>query len=169
MQLMRTTASQADDLKRRAGVKATGRRSDNAVYAFSLSWHPDEAVGLTRGEMLRAADEALAPLNVRHLQCVIVCHRDQPHPHVHCILNRVNPEDVRMAGLSKDREILSRWAHGYERERGPLLTPKRAEKYGPEAERGRSADAPGRQAEPSARAMLAQLDAAQKERHKAEW
>ena len=134
MRPMIATASQAEALKRQAGVKATGRRSTKAVYAFSLAWHPDEAPRLDRAEMLRAADAALAAIDAAHLQCVIVCHRNQPHPHVHCILNRVDPADGRMAVLSKDRERLSQWAHGYERERGPLLTPKRARKYGPKAE-----------------------------------
>jgi hypothetical protein len=175
MRLMIATACQAEDLKRRAGVKASGRRSSKSVYAFSLSWHPDEAAGLDRAEMLRAADSALKALDASHLQCVIVCHRDQPHPHVHVILNRVDPEDGRMAVLSKDRERLSKWAHDYERERGPLLTPKRAEKYGPEAERQRQARAVSedggetRKRQPSQRAMLAQLDAAQRERHAQEW
>lgn len=192
MWAMIATANQAEALKRRAGVKTTGRRSTAAVYAFSLSWHPDEAASLTRAEMLKAADAALATLGIAHLQCLIVCHRDQPHPHVHCIVNRVDPADGRMAVLSKDRELLSKWAHAYERERGPLLTPKRAEKHGPEAERARadrqrdaaplhtaSECAPQREAaapiagkqqkQPSARAMLAQLDAAQRERHDKEW
>ena len=191
MRLMIATANMAEALKRQAGIKASGRRSTNAVYAFSLSWHPDEAPRLDRAEMLRAADAALAAIDASHLQCVIVCHRDQPHPHVHCIINRVDPTDGRMAVLSKDRERLSQWAHAYERERGPLLTPKRAERYGPDAERARrqrkaeperspnmrdidsaqpeqqtptpAARAPRR--EPSQRAVLAQLDAAQRERH----
>ena len=53
-----------------------------------LAWHPDEAPRLDRAEMLRAADAALAVIDAAHLQCVIVCHRDQPHPHVHCVVPR---------------------------------------------------------------------------------
>ena len=174
MRLMIATAAEAEVLKRRAGVKATGRRSAKAVYAFSLSWHPDEAPRLDRAEMLRAADAALAAIDASHLQCVIVCHRDQPHPHVHCVVNRVDPADGRMAVLSKDRERLSQWAHAYERERGPLLTPKRAERYRSQAERMRQdrtqlSEAPMPDREPSQRAMLAQFDAAQRERHAQEW
>ena len=59
---------------------------------------------------------------------------------MHCIVNRVDPADGRMAMPSKDRERLSQWAHGYERERGPLLTPKRVERYGPEAERAHQSE-----------------------------
>ena len=119
--------------------------------------------------MLRAAESALAAIDASHLQCVIVCHRDQPHPHVHCIVNRVDPADGRMAVLSKDRERLSQWAHAYERERGPLLTPKRAERYRSQAERVRQdrtqlSDTPAPDRQPSQRAMLAQLDAAQRDR-----
>lgn len=88
---MIATANEAEALKRQAGVKATGRRSTRVVYAFSLSWHPDEAPRLDRAEMLRAADSALAAIDAAHLQCIIVCHSDQPHPHVHCVVNRVDP------------------------------------------------------------------------------
>jgi hypothetical protein len=62
MRLMIATANMAEALKRQAGIKASGRRSTNAVYAFSLSWHPDEADRLDRAEMLRAADAALAAI-----------------------------------------------------------------------------------------------------------
>ena len=116
----------------------------------------------------------MAAIDAAHLQCVIVCHRDQPHPHVHCIVNRVDPADGRMAVLSKDRERLSQWAHAYESERGPLLTPKRAERHRSQAERTQPdrtqlSDTPAPDSEPSQRVMLAQFDAAQRERHAQEW
>jgi hypothetical protein len=41
--IMIGTAAQADELKRAAGVKATGRKATaGPVYAFSLQWKPDE-------------------------------------------------------------------------------------------------------------------------------
>ncbi|MBS5905131.1 relaxase/mobilization nuclease domain-containing protein [Roseomonas mucosa] len=126
--VMIATACSADQLKAAAGVKATGRKSNQHVYAFALSWHPDEAAGLDRAEMVRAADAALKALEADHLQAVIVCHRDTGHPHVHVILNRVDPETGKMHGFSKDREKLSAWAAAYERERGCIVTPARQQK-----------------------------------------
>ena len=117
---MRATAADQDRLKAQAGVKATGRKSDKVVYAYSLAWHPDEKDGLTRAEMERAADESLRAIGADNLQAVIVCHTDEPQPHVHVIVNRVSPEDGRMHVYSNDRLKLSQWAEGYERERGKI-------------------------------------------------
>lgn len=126
--VMIATASQADELKKAAGVKATGRKSNQHVYAYSLAWHPDEAAGLDRAEMVRATNASLKALGAEHLQAVVVCHRDQKHPHVHVIINRVDPATGKMHGFNRDREKLSAWAASYERERGLIVTPARQEK-----------------------------------------
>ena len=41
--VMAATAMDADRLKRDAGVRNTGRKSDQSVYAYTLSWHPAPA------------------------------------------------------------------------------------------------------------------------------
>ena len=117
---MRATAADQDRLKREAGIKSTGRKSDKVVYAYSLAWHPDEKDGLTRAEMERAADESLRVIGADGLQAVIVCHNDEPQPHVHVIVNRVSPDDGSMHVYSNDRLKLSQWAESYERERGKI-------------------------------------------------
>lgn len=176
--IMIATACQADDLKRAAGIKATGRKSTQHVYAYSLAWHPSEAEGLSKAEMLKAADATLKELKADHLQSVIVCHQDQKHPHVHVIVNRVDPETGKMHGFSNDRLKLSDWANRYERERGEILTPKREErreKREQEPDRAKRQDyAADQKAEaaakpPSPFAMLKELGEAQKERHRQEW
>ncbi|WP_152048834.1 relaxase/mobilization nuclease domain-containing protein [Aureimonas psammosilenae] len=123
--IMAATAMDQDRLKAEAGVKASGRKSANSVYSYSLAWHPDEKRNLSRSEMLRAADETLRVLGATGHQAMIVCHRDEPHPHVHVILNRVSPEDGRMLGTSNDRVKLSQWAEAYERERGKIWCQER--------------------------------------------
>ena len=40
---MAYTAMHQDQIKAQAGVKATGRKSAQSVYTYSLSWAPDEA------------------------------------------------------------------------------------------------------------------------------
>ena len=181
--IMIATASQADELKRAAGVKATGRKSKAHVYAFSLAWHPDEKATLTREHMLSCADEALKVLGADGRQALIVCHQDEPQPHVHVIVNRVHPETGIMLDTGNDRLKLGDWALDYRRKRGEELKycPKREEKrqlreqfaektqrreYAAEqmaAAKERTA------ADKSPAAMLREFGAQQREQHSAEW
>ena len=179
--VMIATAKQADELKARAGVKSTGRKSTKTVYAYSLSWHPDEAATLTRDEMVRAADASLKVLGAENRQAVIVCHTDQKHPHVHVIVNRIDPEDGRMLATSNDRFKLSDWANQYERERGRILTPRREEKReqreqnADKAERRKYTEQKRAAAKEQAHdtksraTMLRELGASQKVQHRDQW
>lgn len=179
--IMIATALQADELKKAAGIKAAGRKSTQSVYAYALSWHPDEAGQIDRAEMLAAADASLKELKADHLQAVIVCHTDQKHPHVHVIINRVDPSDGRMHPFSNDRLQLSDWANQYERDRGNIVTPAREvkrqkrEQYQDKASRQDYAQAKRQEAaekpknDLSPAAMLKDLGDAQKERHRQEW
>ncbi len=179
--IMIATAQQSDALKKAAGVKTSGRKSNQHVYAYSLAWHPDEAGSIDKAEMLKAVDASLKALKADHLQGVVVCHTDQKHPHVHVVLNRVDPADGRMHGFKNDRLQLSDWANQYERERGHIVTPAREDKR---QLREQHADKQARQdyarqkrAEASARprgdlspaALLKDLGDAQKDRHRQEW
>jgi hypothetical protein len=180
--IMVATAMQADELKAAAGIKSTGRKSTAHVYAYSLAWHPDEARTLDRAEMVRAADGSLKALGAGHLQAVIVCHTDRAHPHVHVIVNRVDPATGKMHAFSNDRFQLSDWANTYERERGKVLTPAREEKrqlreqFAQKAERRQYAEQRQQEAKAarkadgaSAGAMLKEFQDQQKAQHRAEW
>lgn len=179
--IMIATALQADELKAAAGIKAAGRKSTQSVYAYALSWHPDEAAQIDKAEMIAAADASLKELKADHLQAIMVCHTDQKHPHVHIIINRVDPIDGRMHPFKNDRLQLSDWANRYERERGNIVTPAREEKrrkreqnqdkvsrqdYA-QAKRDEAAAKPKGDLSPAA--MLKDLGEAQKERHRQEW
>lgn len=178
--VMVATAQQADALKAAAGVKATGRKSNAHVYAYSLAWHPDEAGQLDRAEMIRAVDQSLKALGAENHQAVIVCHTDQKHPHVHVIVNRVDPHTGKMLTTSNDRLKLSDWANEYERERGQIVTPKREEKRQlreqfSEVERRDYAQAKKQEATDmpltarSAGAILKEFQERQKVDHKQQW
>lgn len=179
--IMIATAQQADELKAQAGVKNTGRKSNAHVYAYSLAWHPDEAGQLDRAEMERAVDQSLQVIGAGQLQAVIVCHQDQEHPHVHVIVNRVDPQTGKMLSTSNDRLKLSDWANQYERERGLILTPKREEKrqlreqFAEQAQRRQYA-AEKRQQEAqrpvddkSPAMLLKALSGAQRDQHRQQW
>lgn len=179
--IMTATAMQSDQLKKAAGVKAAGRKSTQHVYAYALSWHPDEAEGLTKADMMAAVDSTLKELKADHLQAVAVCHTDQKHPHVHVIINRVDPSDGRMHGFKNDRLILSDWANRYERDRGQIVTPAREEKRKKReqhqdkqkrldyAKQKRTEAAARPKDDLSPAAMLKDLGDAQKARHRKEW
>lgn len=179
--IMIATALQSDELKKSAGIKASGRKSNAHVYAYALSWHPDEAGSLDKAQMMAAVESSLKELEADHLQSIIVCHTDQKHPHVHVVLNRVDPFDGRMHPFKNDRLKLSDWANKYERDRGQIVTPAREEKR---KKREQHADKQKRQeyarkkkdqakardkSDLSPAAMLTDLSAAQKVRHRQDW
>jgi hypothetical protein len=123
--VMAATAMDQPRLKAAAGIKNTGRKSNEHVLHFTLSWHQDEAGGLTRAEMVRAARGAITALKADDRQALIVAHNDEPQPHIHILLNRVSPIDGRSLSSSKEKLALSKWAEQYERDRGRILCPER--------------------------------------------
>ena len=122
--IMAATAMDAPRLKHAAG-KRVDNRSKKPVFHFTLSWHPDEAEGLSKEEMIRATRGALEALGVSDRQALIVAHDDTDHPHVHVCLNRVSPENGVMWDPRKPAKILSRWASDYERSRENIVSPRR--------------------------------------------
>ncbi|MFC6792976.1 AAA family ATPase [Methylobacterium komagatae] len=124
--IMRATHAQAEDLKHAAGVRNTGRKATaGPVFAYSLAWEPAAKATLTREEMRAFADRSIKALKASHLQAVIVCHNDTAHPHVHVIINRVDPTTGKTHPFGRSQTILSDLAARYERERGQIVTPKR--------------------------------------------
>lgn len=111
------TAENAHILKQEAGIKG-GRKLQKPVYCYSLAWHPSETP--TKAEQIEAAKETLKVLGVSAHQALIVAHTDTDHPHVHVIVNRVDPETGRAAVMSNDRLKLSEWAQKYEQDRGKV-------------------------------------------------
>ena len=122
---MAATWKAAPELKRLAGVSTAGRKLEKPVYHYSLSWEKDERPG--REDMRRAADETLKALGLERHQALIVAHTDKAHPHVHVVVNRVDPETGKAASRGNDRLKLSRWAERWEREHGREGCPERVE------------------------------------------
>jgi len=112
----------ADELKREAGIKAGGRRLENAVKHFSLNWHPSETP--TREHMIEAVESFLAHMKWREHQALIVCHDDK-HAHVHVMLCAVHPETGRALNTSFEKRRAQEWAADYEREHGVIFCDER--------------------------------------------
>ena len=120
---MAATANAAPELKRLAGGSAAGRKLEKPVVHYTLSWAKDERPD--RAEMNRAAEETLKALGLERHQALIVAHNDKTHPHVHLVVNRVDPETGKAAKLGNDRLKLANWAERWERDRGGLRCPER--------------------------------------------
>lgn len=171
MRVMIATAQQAEQLKAAAGVAATGRKSTKSVYAYSLAWHPDEAGQIDRAEMMAAVESSLIAIGAEGLQALIVCHQDEPHPHVHIVVNRVDPDTGRLFVPKNDFRQLDAWALAYRERRGEHLKycPKRAETRDQKAQEPRPKPTAPKPALPSKGAVLAALAAETKVRHQKEW
>ncbi|MEM6898658.1 MAG: relaxase/mobilization nuclease domain-containing protein [Pseudomonadota bacterium] len=103
------------------------KKGFNHVFHFSLSWSGEkEAHTLTREEMTKAAKDALKHLDADHLQALIVAHESETNPHVHVMLNRINPDTgLTETPESNSQRRLSAWALEYEKQRGYILCPQR--------------------------------------------
>ncbi|MCV0381726.1 relaxase/mobilization nuclease domain-containing protein [Nitratireductor sp.] len=122
---MAYTAMHQNDIKAAAGAARTGRKLTQPVYTYSLSWAPDEEP--TKEEMIEAARESLKALGLDEHETLMVAHNDEPHPHIHVIVNRVHPETGKAAVLSNDHLVLSRWAEAYEKRQGQIRCEQRVE------------------------------------------
>jgi len=121
---MAFTAKSADRLKEQAGTARTGRKSTaGQVYAFSLSWHPEEKP--EKEHMMSAAFETLKRLGLNEHEAVFVAHRETEHPHVHIICNLVSPKDGRTVAPAYDRLTLSTWAQEHETKNGKIYCKER--------------------------------------------
>lgn len=122
---MAYTAKHADILKQDAGVGATGRKMSKPVYTLSLSWSPEEAP--SQAEMIEAAQSALKALGLSKCQTLLVAHNDEPHPHIHALVNLVDPDTGKVRDPGMDKRKLSRWAEAYEKSQGKVRCEQRVE------------------------------------------
>jgi hypothetical protein len=133
--IMAATAANQSSLKQQAGVPLPKKgESDQVVYHYSLAWHPSEKDGLTKSEMMRAANESIRALGAEHCQAAFIAHNDTDHPHVHVVVNRVSPETGELLNLWQSQKRLSKWAMSYEQERGKVFCGERVENWNKRAQ-----------------------------------
>jgi len=122
---MAWTALRQQELKTRSGGSAKGRKLTQPVYCYSLSWAPGEEP--SRDQMIGAAKDTLKALGMADHEALLIGHSDEPHPHIHVIVNRVHPETGIAAKLSNDHLKLSAWAEAFERLQGQIRCDQRVE------------------------------------------
>jgi hypothetical protein len=121
------TADDAAHLKTMSGHDHRGRKNDSPVKALSLSWAPHQSP--VREQMETAGDSFLMAMGWHEHQALFVAHNDEPHPHLHIILNRVHPETGLTLNDWQDRKRAQKWALGFEKEEGQILCLARLDKY----------------------------------------
>lgn len=122
---MAWTALRQNELKARSGGSAKGRKLTQPVYCYSLSWAPGETP--SQEDMIGAAEDTLSILGLSDHEALLVGHNDEPHPHIHVIVNRVHPETGIAAPLSMDHLKLSTWAEAFEKRQGQIRCEQRVE------------------------------------------
>ena len=122
-QAMTNTVAQARALKRKTGISPRGRKGKKPVLHWSLSWAPDENPG--HAHMIAAAKSSIEAAGYKGHQALLVIHNDEPQPHIHIIINRVNPETGLMVKPCYIKLKLSRWAESYERRQGKIRCKQR--------------------------------------------
>jgi hypothetical protein len=86
------------------------------VFAYSLSWHPDQQPDVD--EMRKSTEISLARLGLLDHQAVLIAHSDTAHAHVHVVVNLAHPATGKVADLSQSKRKLQIWASEYEHESG---------------------------------------------------
>jgi hypothetical protein len=125
---MYLTAENAELLKREAGVRAGGRKTENTVKHISLNWAP--ADNPSQKHMIETAEHFLEFMGWSDHQAIFVAHHDKPYKHVHLILNATHPETGRHLKESWEQKRTSDWAAEYERAQGCIRCPQRLQEPG---------------------------------------
>jgi hypothetical protein len=123
LKMMAHTAINQNRIKDANGAARTGRKLTYPVYTYSLSWATDEQP--SQEQMIEAGQQTLKELGLDGHEVLMVAHNDEPHPHIHLIVNRVHPQTGIAAALSNDHLKLSRWAEAYERKHGKIRCEQR--------------------------------------------
>ena len=125
--VMAYTAKSQTRLKEAAGIARSGRKLEKPVFAFSLSWHPEQKPD--KETMLEAANQSLEALGLSDHETMIAAHQDEPQPHIHIIVNRCHPTTGQAASTSHSKRKLSDFAREWERKEGKVYCMKREENY----------------------------------------
>ena len=131
--------------------EVVGRGVEQPAYHVAIAFDPDDHP--TEAEVRAAADRTLRDLGLEDHQALVVRHTDQPHAHVHLMVNRVGP-DGRVWSPWQERLRLRDSMEAQERELGVRWTGRNRdlgrEPAGDRAPTERAADRPARYRAPSA-------------------
>lgn len=114
--VMAWTAQHAAELKELAGESNRGRKSEQPVFHYALSWKSGETP--EQAHMIAFAHHVIEKLGFGEREFMIVGHNDTDHRHLHIVANAVDPLTGKSIKSGFDKLDLSRLALEYEREHG---------------------------------------------------
>ncbi len=124
--VMAATAKNADAIKAKAGTGRAGRKSEHgAVLHLVMSWPEDQEP--TPEHQHEAARDLLKALGMESAQAVLAAHDDNGKPHVHLMVNLIDPATGKQFSLSNDQRRMSDWALAYEQANGGVRCQQRAD------------------------------------------
>jgi len=115
------------------------RKVGKPVYAYCLSWQEKDTP--TKEHMIEAAQNSLKAIGLQDHEVIMVAHTDTTKPHIHMIVNTVNPHTGINNTIPHGKDRLSEWALEYERERGEIVCKQREENQKKREENRRRRDA----------------------------
>ena len=95
---------------------ADSRRIKNPFFHTILSWHPDQSPD--HGEQREAARSVLGGLGMPNARSIFYRHNDKPHPHVHIVGSRFDPEAGRFYSVRQSANKGIAWSKEWELEHG---------------------------------------------------
>lgn len=117
-----------DFLKAQSGGSRCGAPAHAGnTYHYSLAWKTGEE--RTWEDMHLAAQQSVEMFELQGHQWFVVQHTDEPQPHVHVVVNLVNPETGIIHQPANDHFKIDRWANEYEIAQGDVQCHNRAKKY----------------------------------------
>ncbi len=125
--VMAFTAKHQDELKEASGQKRSGAKLKKPVLAYFLSWHPEQKPD--RKTMMEAAYSSLEELGLGEHEAMVACHTDEPHPHLHVVVNKAHPRTGLVAKLKFTKRKLQDWARKFQEKEGTMYCPKREENH----------------------------------------
>jgi hypothetical protein len=98
------------------GTANQNLRVQKPVYHLSLAADPGDR--LSRQQWDQVVGRVLKDLGLHEHQALVVAHRDTAHPHVHVMVNRVHPENLRVWDNSHDWRRIEKSLRRLERDLG---------------------------------------------------
>lgn len=87
---------------------AAESKTEKPVYHFSIDWAVWEDIGdeLNKDRAIKAADSVLEKLGLKEHEALYFWHTDADHPHMHVVVNRVNPTTGKAHDMWKSKAKL---------------------------------------------------------------
>jgi hypothetical protein len=100
-------------------------RAEKKVKHFSLSFAQEDKEKLNPGKLSEISQKFLQKMGYKNNQFIVIQHNDTKHPHVHIVVNRIDPTTCKAVSDSNEKLNGSRISREIEREFGLTVAPEK--------------------------------------------